>query len=134
MNEFNLFLKSAKSDEKTLIQECVRKYAKFHLIVVLCCYGAAFFVICGPIFLPAPLPTDATYPFSVNSSPIWEMIYVHQAISGFQVSAGMCVDTLVAFLIWYTGIRFELLYGKFKRIENVSDMFRCIQEHQYLLR
>ncbi|NP_001177491.1 odorant receptor 44 [Nasonia vitripennis] len=134
VKELTHFLKKAKKEERQLIEKYINRRAIFHMTFTLCCFGSSFFVICGPIFLPFSLPADAVYPFSVNSSPIWEIIYVHQASVGIQASSGMCVDNLVAYILWYTGVRFESLYYKFKHIKDSKEMLQCIKEHQYLLR
>ncbi|XP_014205665.1 uncharacterized protein LOC106637410 [Copidosoma floridanum] len=134
LKELDDFLKTAKLRERRMCQKYVSKRAPFHMVITLCCYGASLFVICGPIFLPYSLPTDAVYPFSVQTGPAWSLTYVHQAIAGFQASAGMCVDGFVAFLLWFTGIRFELLCRKFEKIQNMQEMYQCIREHQKVLR
>lgn len=139
----NDFLSKAKKNERALCESYVASNALFHVFVTICYYGATFFVISGPIFLPmVRLPTEAKYSFfntndddiENNSIIVWCLCYAHQALVGFQTSASMSVDSLVAYLIWYTGVKAELLNRDFKLARNIVDLNECIRKHQRLLR
>ena len=104
------------------------------LIVSVGCFLTALSFVCGPFLLSTYLPTDAKYPFSVNTSFSRNIIYLHQSTVAFQVSSGMTIDCLCASLLWFTAARFKLLSKDFQNIKNKSDVYRCIREHQHLLK
>lgn len=134
IDEMRRFLKRATDDEKKYIELYVRRSKPLHFFLLVCCYGAGSVVLCGPLVLSgAVLPSDAIYPFSVKSGLGWLLGYAHHIFAAYQVSAGMCIDSLGALILWYTGMRFELLDNKFRRVNNTNNLFDCIREHQELL-
>lgn len=127
------FLKSAEPHERKVLQNYVDRTLTFHLLITVVNYFTTIGVICGPLFLPQEFPTNAVYPFSMDSRLIKYAVYLHQSFVGFQCSTGATIDCQTALMLWYAGARLELLTH---RLKNVSDFngFRCfVQQHQRLL-
>lgn len=91
-------------------------------------------VICSPLYTYQRFPTNAKYPFSVDHSPIREIIFLHQTLVGLQVSAGMCIDCQLAALLWYVGAKFEVLSKNIRGFKKVKELNACLKKHQEILR
>lgn len=128
------FLKEANGLERKVVQYYANKHAILHVALSVGCLLTALNFVCGPFLLSTSLPTDAKYPFSVNSSLVRCVLYLHQSIVAFQVSSGMIIDCLCASLLWYTAARFKLLAKNFRDVKNKNDLFQCIRQHQHLLK
>ncbi|XP_043683518.1 odorant receptor 67c-like [Vespula pensylvanica] len=127
------FIKRMNIFERTILQRYVDKCAMFHLAMTFSYYTICVAFILGPTILPRPFPTFAEYPFKVESHPIHEIIYFQQAFVGIQAAVGVTIDCQVAFLLWYTGARFEILAIKLINIVNEDELKACIKLHDDLL-
>nr|KAF7394355.1 hypothetical protein H0235_016950 [Vespula pensylvanica] len=132
--EMEDFIKRMNIFERTILQRYVDKCAMFHLAMTFSYYTICVAFILGPTILPRPFPTFAEYPFKVESHPIHEIIYFQQAFVGIQAAVGVTIDCQVAFLLWYTGARFEILAIKLINIVNEDELKACIKLHDDLLR
>ena len=128
------FLQKSNGQERSLMQFYVDKHTILHIVLAFCCHLASILFILGPFILSVPLPTDAKYPFSLNSTILRMGIFIHQSVVGFQVSAAMSLDCLPASLLWFNVVRFKLLAENFQNIRNQIDFENCIHKHQNLLR
>lgn len=128
------FIKKMNIFERTILQRYVDRCAMFHLAMTFSYYTICVAFILGPTILPRPFPTFAEYPFKVESHPIHEIIYFQQAFVGIQAAVGVTIDCQVAFLLWYTGARFEILAIKLTNIVNEDELKACIKLHDDLLR
>lgn len=126
----------AQADEKTNItlQDYVDKYKYMYGIYILWCYSIAISTICWPLILPQEFPTYAKYPFSVEQILIKIIIYSHQSLVGIQAAAGMCIDCIIAILLFYCAARLELLYQKIRNVKNEYELDACIKLHNKILR
>ncbi|XP_043461700.1 uncharacterized protein LOC122498154 [Leptopilina heterotoma] len=116
------------------MQNYANKYGMLHTFFIISNYMGSLVVILGPLFMSSRFPTDAKYPFSVDSEPIKYLIYAHQTLCGFQVSAAMSVDCLVGYLLWFVAARFDLLSRDFRSAKTEKEFYLCVQNHQNLLR
>ena len=116
------------------MQNYADKYGMIYAIFMLSNYMGSLAVILGPLFMSTPFPTDAKYPFPIYSRPVKYIIYVHQSVAGFQVSAAMSIDCLVGYLLWFIAAKFELLSLDFKNVKNEKEFILCIRKHQELLK
>ncbi|XP_046488720.1 odorant receptor 13a-like isoform X1 [Neodiprion pinetum] len=132
--EMENFIKQATGEEKELIQAYVDRCFVLHTTVFVSCILGPIFFIAGPIFQPQPFPGDVAYPFEVNSTWLWLCMYVMQSISIFQVGSMVMVDILYAMLLWYTGLRFELLNLEFQKVTNTNELRGCVGKYQKLIR
>lgn len=120
--------------ERTILQRYVDRSAMFHLAMTLSYYAICVAFILGPAILPRPFPTFAEYPFNVDSHPMREIVYFQQAFVGIQAAVGVTIDCQVAFLLWYTGARFEILTIKLININDENELRDCVKLHHDLLR
>lgn len=127
------FLKEAKSTERKIVVYYVRKHAILHITMSIACFSTALVFVLGPLLLSTPLPTDAKYPFTINSSFTRSIIYLHQSTVALQVASGMTIDCLCASLLWFTAARFQILAKNFQTIRCRNDAFLRIRQHQHLL-
>ncbi|KAI4500515.1 hypothetical protein M0802_004477 [Mischocyttarus mexicanus] len=132
--EMEDFIKKMNTFERTILQRYVDKSAMFHLAMTFSYYAICVAFILGPMILPRPFPTFAEYPFDVKSHPIYEIIYSQQAFVGIQAAVGVTIDCQVAFLLWFTGARFEMLTIRINNITDEHELKSCIKLHLDLLR
>ncbi|XP_051169496.1 putative odorant receptor 92a [Leptopilina boulardi] len=133
LQELIKFLKEANKPERKVIDYYVKKHVFLNLSLSITGFLTALIFVIGPFLLSTPLPTDAKYPFLINSSFRRFIIYLHQSIVAFQVASTMVIDCLCASLLWFTAARFEILSQDFKNIQSESDVYLRIRQHQYLL-
>ncbi|KAF7382762.1 hypothetical protein HZH66_013164 [Vespula vulgaris] len=122
------------SQEKIVFERYINKCKYIHLLYTSLCYLTAIIVICSPLYTYQRFPTNAKYPFSVDHSPIREIIFLHQTLVGLQVSAGMCIDCQLAALLWYVGAKFEVLSKNIRGFKKVKELNACLKKHQEILR
>ncbi|KAL2723662.1 odorant receptor 67c-like [Vespula maculifrons] len=122
------------SQEKVVFERYINKCKYIHLLYTSLCYLTAIIVICSPLYTYQRFPTNAKYPFSVDHSPIREIIFLHQTLVGLQVSAGMCIDCQLAALLWYVGAKFEVLSKNIREFKKVKELNACLKKHQEILR
>ncbi|XP_043461635.1 uncharacterized protein LOC122498117 [Leptopilina heterotoma] len=127
------FLEKANEKERNVIDYYVKKHVMLNLSLSFTGFLTALLFVFGPFILSTPLPTDAKYPFSIDSNLTRFIIYLHQSFVAFQVASGMTVDCLCASLLWYTAARFKILADDFQNVQDRSDVFLRIRQHQHLL-
>lgn len=132
--EMESYCKRAKDSEKAVLQQYVDRCATFYAAIVTWFYSTAVQVICSPPLSSEPFPTYAKYPFDVDSQPLKTIIYVQQSSVGLQLSSILCVNVLVALLLWFTTARFDILSNELRKVSTVNELIQCIQTHQQLLR
>ncbi|XP_051169603.1 uncharacterized protein LOC127286975 [Leptopilina boulardi] len=133
LQELLKFLKEANRAERKVIDYYLKKHAVLHLSLSFSGFLTALIFVIGPFLLSTPLPTDAKYPFLINSRFRRFIIYIHQSSVTFQVVSGMAIDCLCASLLWFTAARFRILAKNFQNIQSESDVYLRIRQHQHLL-
>ena len=116
------------------MQHYADKYGILHVLFTISNYMGTLAVILGPLFISTSFPTDAKYPFSVDSIPVKYIIYAHQSLAGFQVSAAMSIDCLVGYLLWFVAARFKILSLDFRNAKNEKEFSLCVHQHQQLFK
>ncbi|XP_047366300.1 odorant receptor 67c-like [Vespa velutina] len=132
--DFENSCKIKTSREKAVFERYIDKCKYIHTLYTTLCYLTAIVIICSPLYTSQRFPTNAKYPFSVNYSPIREIIFLHQTLAGLQASTGMCIDCLLAALLWYIGAKFEVLSKDIREFRNVEELNFCLNKHQEILR
>ncbi|XP_076380243.1 odorant receptor 13a-like [Megalopta genalis] len=132
--DLETFCKHATEEENVVLQRHVDRYKYSHGIYTACCFLTSIFVICGPLYSPQDFPTHAKYPFPVEHQPVRGIIFLHQALVGFQASAGMAIDAQIALLLRFATARFEILGTQLDRARSESEFNACIEKHTRLLR
>lgn len=132
--EIESYSKHAIGYEKDILQQYVDRYAMFYAANAMWFYLTAFAVMCSPPFLSDPFPTYAKYPFNVNYQPLKTIIYVQQSSVGIQMASILCINVLIALLLWFASARFDMLCNELRMISNVYELTQCIRKHQQVLR
>ncbi|KAK2582486.1 hypothetical protein KPH14_004789 [Odynerus spinipes] len=121
-------------EERAILKTYVEKCKYVHAIYTSLCYLTAIIVICSPLYTSQRFPTNAKYPFSVDHRVTRGIIFLHQALVGLQVSAGMCIDCQLAMLLWYIGAKFEVLSKEIRAFKNEQQLDAYFGRHQEVLR
>lgn len=132
--EMESYSKHAIGFEKDILQQYIDKYAMFYAATAMWFYLTAFTIMCSPPFLSDPFPTYAKYPFNVNYQPLKTIIYVQQSSVGIQMASILCIDILIALLLWFASARFDMLCNELRMISNVYELTQCIRKHQQVLK
>ncbi|XP_076284118.1 uncharacterized protein LOC143210811 [Lasioglossum baleicum] len=127
-------LKNAQSYERNVYQRYVDAYYKFYGLTVVWCYVSPVVVVVGSIFLPQPFPTVSEYPFRVDYEPVRMIIFVHQAIAGFQCSAAVSLNMFAALLLLYTAAKYEILMIDMRKATSVDALIACVKKKLCLFR
>lgn len=127
-------VKNAKPHEEKIFFKYVKERGIVYVVFLIGGLIATGSVLCGPIVLPQSLPTDAKYPFSVDKTSIWAIIYIQQAVVGLQCTLAGGIDIQMAMLIWFVIARLEILGDEMSNVKNSHELHACIRTHQYLLR
>ncbi|XP_018363999.1 PREDICTED: uncharacterized protein LOC108761778 [Trachymyrmex cornetzi] len=132
--EMENFCELLKPREEAILQRYINKCVYFYGGSMFWIYLSAIFIMSGPVTLDQPFPTNAEYPFDVYHQPLRSIIFIQQTIACVQGAAQLCMNIFMALLIWFTSARLEILIEKLQRITNISELKKCIQEHQNLLK
>lgn len=124
----------AEPYEKLIFQRYTTDAGTIHILFNILSLVASIGVILGPVILPQALPTDAKYPFSIENHPIFEIIYILQAIAGLQCASIGSIDCQMAILLWFAVARLELLGLEMGKITTTYEFHACIRKHQQILR
>ncbi|XP_063994211.1 uncharacterized protein LOC135171521 isoform X2 [Diachasmimorpha longicaudata] len=128
------YFEHATPQEREALNACVRKAAPVHMTANMIGFVAAVSYVCGPLVLDQDLPTEAVYPFAINYSPMFQIIYTLQSIAVLQCSAVGPLDGQVCVLFWFTIARLQLLEHDMRNIASVEELNSCIRKHQSILR
>ncbi|EFN74036.1 hypothetical protein EAG_14620 [Camponotus floridanus] len=104
--EMESYCKHAIGYEKDILQQYVDRYAMFYATAAMWFYLTAFAVVCSPPFSSDTFPTYAKYPFNVNYQPLKTVIYVQQSTVGIQMASVLCINILIALLLWFASARY----------------------------
>ncbi|XP_012058891.1 PREDICTED: odorant receptor 49b-like [Atta cephalotes] len=132
--EMENFCELLKPREEAILQRYINKCVYFYGGSMFWIYLSAVFIISGPVTLDQPFPTNAEYPFDVYHQPLKSIIFIQQTIACVQGAAQLCMNIFMALLIWFTSARLEIFIEKLQKITTISELKKCIQEHQNLLK
>lgn len=133
-HEMETFCKQADDRTNVTLQRYVNDYKRVYAVYTLWCYMTSVGVICGPLFLADSFPTNAKYPFPVEQTAVRSIVYLHQSFVGLQAASGMCIDANIAFLLFYSAARLELLAQRIRVVADERELDACIELHNKLLR
>ncbi|RZB38890.1 7tm 6 domain containing protein, partial [Asbolus verrucosus] len=127
-----------------LIQPALRSWKMIYNMFMTAAVHAvilwAVFPVLDGSFKEHKLPFSAWYPFRIDRSPVYEMIYVHQIV-GISV-AGMSalnVDMLISALMVYIGAQCDILCDHLKNIgysmkeDYEKQLIETIKHHKSIL-
>lgn len=124
---------NANSYERQVFQGYAKTYAIFYGVSAIWFYWCALIVVVGTLFISDPFPTNAEYPFSVHFEPVRSIVFVQQALVGFQCSAHLCINIFCALLLLFAAARFEILMNELRAVENIESLIKCIEKY-YVIR
>ncbi|XP_011053780.1 PREDICTED: uncharacterized protein LOC105145716 [Acromyrmex echinatior] len=121
-----------KPHEEVVIQRYINKCIMFHSICLFFIYFPI--TIAVPVLLHQPFPVIIKYPFNISYQPVKTIIFIHQSMMAIMIAGQLCMNILMALLLWFTSARFEILIEELRKITNVYQLFKCIKKHQELLK
>ncbi|XP_017760966.1 PREDICTED: odorant receptor 24a-like [Eufriesea mexicana] len=134
VGELMTCVEEAKQYEKEILQKYIAKCEVFYGCCIIIIYITASGVLLGPIFLETPFPFEVEYPFSINYTLIYVIMYFHQFIAILQCTAHVCLSGFGALLLWFLAVRFECLAVDFQKCSDVNMMTDCIKKQLRLRR
>ncbi|XP_043511257.1 uncharacterized protein LOC122529317 [Frieseomelitta varia] len=112
-------VKEAQQYEKEIYYKFIAKCSTLFGSSMVCMYLCLSSFVLGPAFLPVSFPFETEYPFRVNYTPMYVIIYMHEAFVAYRCSAHGCLNIFGALLLWFTAARLECLAIEMKQTTNV---------------
>ncbi|KAH0553536.1 uncharacterized protein LOC123262939 isoform X2 [Cotesia glomerata] len=128
LDEMEEYVKASVPSERQIFLNYIKNCGLVHVVLNVCSLVASIGVILGPLVLPQRLPTEAKYPFSVETHPNYEIIYVHQAFAGVLCSSIGSIDCQIAMLLWYSIARLDILSLEMEKITSVCQFYEFVDE------
>lgn len=91
-------------------------------------------VIFTPLFSSQSFPSEAEYPFDMESQPLKTIIYAHHILIAYQSVIQVSTNTFPALLLWFVAARFDILSVQFRTMTNIKELMKYTHEHRLLLR
>ncbi|XP_048507765.1 uncharacterized protein LOC125500177 isoform X2 [Athalia rosae] len=133
VGEMHSFLRTGTPEELDLIQRYVDERIVSHATIFICTVLGPLAFIVGPAVVAQPLPLDAAYPFSMETTWIWATVYLSQTIIAIQIGCMAQLNFLYTVLLWFTGARLEMLSTEYLDAVDEENFKRCIKKHQELI-
>lgn len=127
-------VKEADQYEKEIFSKYIAKCYKFYGYCISLVYVTASAFMIGPAVLPIDFPLDTEYPFPINNTLVYSVLYIHQIIASYQCTAHMCISGFGALLLWFTAARFECLSMEFQKSSSIDTIVVCIKKQLRLKR
>ncbi|RZC42564.1 7tm 6 domain containing protein, partial [Asbolus verrucosus] len=136
-------------EQRMLIQPTINAWKTFTFTYLTFTAPALFFWSMYPVFDRTVknyrLPFLAWYPYNTKISPLYELTYIHQALSiVFIAVATMGIDNLIAALNMFIAAQLDILSNDLKnlnRVNNnnnsvdvVNDLKQCVHHHREILK
>ncbi|XP_050474694.1 uncharacterized protein LOC126865843 [Bombus huntii] len=134
VEEMMTYVKEAQQYEKKIFYKYIKKCYVFCGGSMACTYVTATCFSLRPIILPVSLPFDAEYPFAINYTSMYVIIYMHHACLCIQTAAHVCVSSFGALLLWFTVARFECLAAELERSTDIDALVVCVKKQLHLKR
>ncbi|XP_033358068.1 uncharacterized protein LOC117237817 [Bombus vosnesenskii] len=134
VEEMTVCVKQAREYEMEIFSKHIARCSVFYASSMVCIYLTATAFSIGPAALPLSFPSEAEYPFSVNYTPVYVIIYTQQSILSYQCAAHICLSMFGSLLLWFTAARFQCLAMELKKTSDVSTLIVCVEKQLYLRR
>ncbi|XP_017758952.1 PREDICTED: uncharacterized protein LOC108549894 [Eufriesea mexicana] len=132
INEMVTYVKEARQSEREIFCKYITKCDIFYASSIACMYLTATAFSLGPVFMSIPFPADAVYPFRVNYTPVYVMVYMHQFFLSYQCAAHTCLSMFGALLFWFSAARFECLAMELRKSTDVRMLVTFIKKQLHL--
>nr|XP_050865379.1 odorant receptor 30a-like [Vespula vulgaris] len=132
MEEVEEFIKNCNTEEEAIMQKYI-DHSTISTTMAASNVAAAIAFSFTPFFTENDVPGDAMFPFDLKSLFVKIPIYILDTILLFQTALCVCVDFMIAMLMWYSATKLEILGLK---LENAADKYKlkdCAKEHQKIL-
>ena len=134
VEEMIICVKQAREYERDIFSKHIARCSAFYASSIMCIYLAATAFSIGPAILPLSFPSEAEYPFRVNYTPVYVIIYMQQSILSYQCVAHICLSMFGSLLFWFTAARFQCLAMELKKTSDVSTLIVCVEKQLHLRR
>lgn len=127
------FINNADELQNKYIKKYIDRGIIFHGFITTSMYLVSLVFIIEPLLQSRPFPTDSEYPFVIKYKAIHQAIYMQQICALIFISSALSIDFQVAVLLWFIGIKFEVLGEYCERVMTDDDLNYCINKHQRIL-
>ena len=134
VEEMIICVKQAREYEMEIFSKHIARCSVFYASSMVCIYLTATAFSIGPAALPLSFPSEAEYPFRVNYTPVYVIIYTQQSILSYQCAAHICLSMFGSLLLWFTAARFQCLAIELKKTSDVSTLIVCVEKQLHLRR
>ncbi|XP_071859006.1 uncharacterized protein isoform X1 [Bombus fervidus] len=134
VEEMMTYVREAQQYEKKIFYKYIKKCYVFCGGSMACTYVTATCFSLRPIVLPVSLPFDTEYPFPINYTSMYVIIYMHHVCLCIQTAAHVCVSSFGALLLWFTVARFECLAAELERSTDIEALVVCVKKQLHLKR
>lgn len=125
----------AKAEERNVFQKYIDRYIYLYATTLGLITVGLFISFLDPLLRGFDtFPLVIKYPFPIDRQLLRVIVYCHHMFGIYQIYCQVSSNVFLAFLLWFTSVRFEILSNKFRTTTKYSDWKRCISEHQELLR
>ncbi|KAI4488299.1 hypothetical protein M0804_005147 [Polistes exclamans] len=132
MEEVKEFIRTCSTEEEVIMQKYI-DHSSISTTMAVSNVAAAFAFSFTPLFTENDVPGDAMFPFNLKPLHIKIPVYALAVILLFQTALCVCVDFMIAMLMWYSSTKLEILGLK---LGNATDKYKirdCAKEHQEIL-
>ncbi|XP_039304442.1 uncharacterized protein LOC105200433 isoform X2 [Solenopsis invicta] len=128
------YYQQAQEYEKKIFQLYVDKCKPFYGSILCWLAMTGISVIFTPLFSSQSFPSEAEYPFDMESQPLKTIIYAHHILIAYQSVIQVSTNTFPALLLWFVAARFDILSVQFRTMTNIKELMKYTHEHRLLLR
>lgn len=126
------YVKEAQHFEREIFNQYIAKCQTFYGGSMAIVYLTSSALVLGPVFSSSSFPFDVEYPFSVNNTLVYVVLFLQQCICAYQCCAHVCMSELGALLFWFIVARFDKLSLEFQESINFDTIIVCINKQIYL--
>lgn len=133
MKIFHDFVDFVESNKLTIIREHKKKYVVAFAVMTGFYASVAMLYLYKSIMYKKAFTYDF-YPRLLNSVYFRVLVYMHQIVVIFYAPVILSTDSIIIMLISSATMRLDLLKNDFRSIKKHSDLARCVQKHQQIIR
>ncbi|XP_030746544.1 odorant receptor 4-like [Sitophilus oryzae] len=127
------------SEELEKVKEVLGNFTKLKNWMTAASMGAAVLLDTFPLFHEDKykLPMSVWYPININYSPLFEIMYLHQAISIVAVTTlNVYTEAMIMGFLTFVGLQCDLLSMRIENLEEFSkkNLEVLIKNHWFILR
>lgn len=127
-------IKESQQFERDTFFDYITKCRLLYGCALTLMYSTAAVALLGPTVLPIPFPYDVKYPFNIDYTPTYVILYLQQSFFTFQCTAHVCLSGFGALLLWFSAARFENLAVEFQKCSDIDKIITCVNKQLHLRR